>query len=115
MHRPIIVNKTIGATQEGFLAISSNVLFGEKRTPMIRPNGLREPCDSGAGTGVVAIKDSSITRLRSTALKDSTRGHREIFQWEDSNAEEERLTVDSLQFTVRSPKAQGSRRKRGEE
>ena len=68
MERPIRVNKTRGATQEGFLAMSSKVFFGENKTPMIRPNGLIEACGSGAGIGVVAIQDSSTTRLGSSAF-----------------------------------------------
>jgi hypothetical protein len=64
----MIVNKTIGATQEGFRAMSSNVFFGEKKTPKMRPNGLIEACASGAGIGVVAIEDSSTTRLRNSAF-----------------------------------------------
>jgi hypothetical protein len=68
MERPIRVNKTTGATQEGFRAMSSKVLFGENKTPTIRLNGLIEAWTSGTGTGVVAIEDSSTTRLRSTAF-----------------------------------------------
>jgi len=68
MQRLIRVNKTIGATQLGFRAMSSKVLFGEKRTPKIRPNELIEACASGAGTGIVAIEDSFTTRLRSSAF-----------------------------------------------
>jgi len=43
-------------------------LPGEKKIPTIRPNGLMEVCASGAGMGFVAIKDSSTTRLRSSAF-----------------------------------------------
>src|SRR6267143_3624718 len=63
MQRPIRVNKTIGATQEGFRAMSSNVFFGENNTPMILPIGPIVACASGAGTGVVAIEDSSTTKV----------------------------------------------------
>jgi len=49
--------------------MSSKVFFGEKKTPMIRPNGLIEACAPGAGTGVAAIEDSSTTtRLRRSAF-----------------------------------------------
>src|SRR6267143_584143 len=62
------VRRTIGSTQLGFLAMSSKVFFGEKKTPTIRPNGLTVACAAGAGTGVVAIEDSFTTRLFSSAL-----------------------------------------------
>src|SRR5712692_1191024 len=58
------VRRTTGSTQLGFLTMSSNVAFGEKNTPMIRPMGLIAGCDcaSGAGMDVVAIRGSSTTR-----------------------------------------------------
>jgi hypothetical protein len=54
---------TTGAIQLGFLAMSSNVGFGEKKTPMIRPMALVGGfnCASGAGRDVVAISVSSTT------------------------------------------------------
>src|SRR5260370_37893786 len=57
------VRRTTGSTQLGFLTMSSNVAFGEKSTPMIRPMGLIAGCDcaSGAGMDVVAIRCSSTT------------------------------------------------------
>src|SRR6267143_2516364 len=62
-----IVVSTRGSTQLGFLTMSAKVAPGEKKTPTTRENGLRAPCVSGAGMGLVAIEDSSTTRLRSTA------------------------------------------------
>src|ERR1700730_14298045 len=53
------VSKTIGRTQLGFRTMSSNVAVGEKKTPMIRPNGLIAGCDCASGAGrdvVVAIE-----------------------------------------------------------
>src|ERR1700687_5246965 len=53
------VRRTTGSTQLGFLTMSSNVAFGEKNTPMIRPIGLIAGCDcaSGAGRDVVVAID----------------------------------------------------------
>src|SRR5260370_9068578 len=65
MQRPIRVNKTIGATQEGFRAMSSKVLFGENRTPLIRPNEPIVPCASATVAGFVAIEHTSTPTLRS--------------------------------------------------
>src|SRR6266481_370606 len=80
--KPRTVINTTGRTQLGFLTMSSKVFPGEKKTPITRANGLREACASGAGTGVVAIEDSSTTRLRSTAFfRGTTHGHQGIFQW----------------------------------
>src|ERR1700688_2337943 len=53
------VSKTTGRTQLGFRTMSSNVGVGEKKTPMIRPNGLIAGCDCASGAGrdvVVAIE-----------------------------------------------------------
>src|ERR1700756_1779907 len=52
------VSRTTGSTQLGFLTMSSNVAFGEKNTPTIRPIGLIAGCDcaSGAGMDAVAIE-----------------------------------------------------------
>src|SRR6267143_3807166 len=90
------VRRTIGSTQPGFLTMSSNVFFGEKKTPVMRPNGLTVASASDAGTGVVAIEDSSTTRLRSSAFsRGTTHEHRGIFQRGDSSAPEMKLTVES--------------------
>src|SRR5580704_15341209 len=48
--------------------MSSKVFFGEKRTPKMRANGLRDACASGARAGIVAIEGSSTTELRVTAF-----------------------------------------------
>jgi hypothetical protein len=53
------VNKMIGAAQDGLRAMSSNVAFDEKNTPMIRPIELIAGCDCASGAGkdaVVAIE-----------------------------------------------------------
>ncbi len=53
------VNKMIGTAQDGLRAMSSNVAFGEKNTPIIRPMGLMAGCDCASGAGmdvVVAIE-----------------------------------------------------------
>src|SRR5256714_12578503 len=50
------VKRLIGSIQLGFRTMSSNVDFGEKNTPTIRPKGLTAACASGAGRGVVAIQ-----------------------------------------------------------
>src|SRR5258708_16697968 len=53
------VNKMIGTAQDGLLAMSSNVAFGEKNTPMIRPIELIAGWDCASGAGkdaVVAIE-----------------------------------------------------------
>src|SRR5258708_25689940 len=53
------VRRTTGSTQPGFLTMSSNVAFGEKNTPMIRPIALMAGCDCASGAGmdvVVAIE-----------------------------------------------------------
>src|ERR1700720_514273 len=53
------VNRTTGTTQLGFLTMSSNVAFGEKNTPMIRPIAPIAGCDCASGAGrdvVVAIE-----------------------------------------------------------
>src|SRR5947207_3760259 len=63
-----IVISASGSTQLGFLTMSSKVFSGEKKTPITRPNGLIKACASGAGTAVVAIEDSSTTRLRGSAF-----------------------------------------------
>src|ERR1700730_104999 len=55
------VSRTTGRTQLGFLTMSSNVAFGEKNTPVIRPTGLIAGCASGTGRDVVAISISSTT------------------------------------------------------
>src|SRR5258707_9454637 len=57
--RPMSVNKMIGAAQDGLRAMSSNVAFGEKNTPMIRPIELIAGWDCASGAGkdaVVAIE-----------------------------------------------------------
>src|ERR1700730_9627408 len=54
------VSRTSGTTQLGFLTMSSNVAFGEKNTPMIRPIAPIAGCDCASGAGrdvVVAIED----------------------------------------------------------
>jgi hypothetical protein len=62
------VETRTGVIQPGLRTMSSKVFPGEKRTPITRPNGLIEACASGAGTGIVAIEDSSTTSLRSIAF-----------------------------------------------
>jgi hypothetical protein len=62
------VETRTGVIQLGFRTMSSKVFPGEKRTPITRPNGLTEACASGAGMGLVAIEDSSTTRLRSSSF-----------------------------------------------
>ena len=78
------VVRRIGAIQPGFLAMSSNVAFGEKKTPTIRPIGLIDAwgcaCDSGIGVGVVAIEESSTTRFGQRLLDWDTHGNRRKFQ-----------------------------------
>src|SRR5258708_15225479 len=57
--RPMSVNKMIGAAQDGLRAMSSNVAFGEKNTPIIRPIELIAGWDCASGAGkdaVVAIE-----------------------------------------------------------
>src|SRR5258708_19691438 len=57
--RPMSVNKMIGTAQDGLLAMSSNVAFGEKTTPMTRPTELIAGWDCASGAGkdaVVAIE-----------------------------------------------------------
>src|SRR5262250_2505570 len=49
------VSRTTGGIQPGFRVMSSNVAFGEKNTPMMRPNGLIVACASGAGRDADAI------------------------------------------------------------
>src|SRR5215469_3921620 len=48
-----------GSSQLGLRTISSNVAFGENKTPTIRPTGEMGACASEveAGTGLVAIED----------------------------------------------------------
>src|SRR5260370_23331208 len=49
------VSRTTGSTQLGFLTMSSNVAFGEKNTPTIRPIGLIAGCDCASGAGIDAV------------------------------------------------------------
>src|SRR5438552_3978570 len=69
------VERRIGAIQLGLRTISSNVFFGEKSTPKILATALSEGCASGVGvaTGVVAIEDSSTTRLRTASFYTALR------------------------------------------
>src|SRR5215471_12679378 len=55
------VRRMTGRIQLGFRTMSSNVAFGEKKTPAMRPKGLIAARASGAGMVVVAIADSSTT------------------------------------------------------
>src|SRR6266480_1320240 len=92
------VRRTIGSTQLGFLTMSSKVFFGEKKTPMIRPNELIErACASEPGTGVVAIEDSSTTRFPKSAFsrKDYARAPGNISGGWDCSAIGKMLSVFS--------------------
>jgi hypothetical protein len=97
-----IVIITSGSIQPGFLTMSSKVFPGENKTPTTRPNGLIEACASGAGTGVVAIEDSSTTRLGSAAsyraLRTSTG---EYFSGGILAQKKGKLTVDSSKLTAK--------------
>src|SRR5271165_4126405 len=66
------VEITIGNNQLGFRAMSSNVGFGEKNTPRMRPTGEREAWGSATGRGDVAIKDSFTTGLSEVAAEGTT-------------------------------------------
>src|SRR5229473_1743125 len=86
---PSTVISTTGRIQLGRCAMLWNVSLGEKNTPIIRPKWLIGACACGAGTGVVAIKDSSTTSLRTSAFsRGTTHERRAIFQWGDSSAKE---------------------------
>src|SRR5271169_5597832 len=67
-----IVEITIGNNQLGFRAMSSKVGFGEKNTPMMRPNGEMEAWGSATGMGDVAIEDSFTTGLSEVAAQNTT-------------------------------------------
>src|ERR1700740_3700469 len=49
------VSKTTGSTQLGFRTMSSKVAFGEKNTPMTRPNGLIAGCACASGAGIDVV------------------------------------------------------------
>src|SRR5208282_5412871 len=73
------VIKMTGRIQPGLRAISSNVGFGEKSTPMTLPKGEIAAWGSAAGTdagiGAVAIEDSfttGTTGLQGPASRDTT-------------------------------------------
>ena len=51
----VAVSRTTGSTQLGFRTMSSNVAFGEKNTPTIRPIGLIAGCDCASGAGIDAV------------------------------------------------------------
>src|SRR5215472_4362105 len=89
--RPRTVEMTIGRSQLGFRTMSSNVFFGENKTPNTRPNGLIVACASGAGIGVVAIEDSSTTRLENASDCQYVRGRENI------SADSSAAPVDSRQ------------------
>src|SRR5260370_39699901 len=75
----------MGATQLGCWTMSLKVAPGEKNTPTMRLIALIRGCDSGVAggaAGVVAIEDSSTTRLRSTAFLEVLRTSTgEYFGW----------------------------------
>jgi len=53
--------------------MSSKVAFGEKKTPITRPNGLIVAAGAAVtGAGVVAIEDSSTTRFGKQVLARTT-------------------------------------------
>ena len=56
---PRIVEIRTGNSQLGLRTMSSKVAFGENKTPTMRPSGEMDARGSAAGTGVVAIEDSS--------------------------------------------------------
>jgi len=79
--RPVINRTSKGATQLGLRTMSSNVAFGEKKTPKIRAIGESEACGSGAGTGgaIVAIEDPHHESEFDLPLNGSTREQRKKY------------------------------------
>src|SRR5215469_11190626 len=70
-----------GSNQLGFRTMSSKVAFGEKKTPITRPNGLIVAAGA-SGIGVVAIEDSSTTRSGKQVLARTTHGNGRNFSGE---------------------------------
>jgi hypothetical protein len=75
---PRTENKITGRSHEGFRAMSANVAFGEKITPIRRPNGEIEAWGSAKGADAVAIVDSLQHRLRVTVLRVLRRAAQKI-------------------------------------
>src|ERR1700720_3242251 len=65
--------RAVGKIQSGLRTISSKVAFGEKNTPVIRPNGEIAACGSATGAGMVAIRDSSTTEMSRIAAESAAR------------------------------------------
>jgi hypothetical protein len=59
----IRVNKSIGTTQVGRLAIDSKVVLGLKRAPPMRPMELTDSEDSGVGVAALAICMSPLIQV----------------------------------------------------